>query len=155
MKLTLLTLMIVMSLTTMAWPTASNTKMPTTQSAESSQAKLEQELTKLFIEWHEARKRGDTEAMSKIMGEEWTFTNAVGEVITPKMTLNAAKLGFFKNAQVDTRGASDSKINVYGDILTWSFRRDRLRNFTVWVKRDGRWQWVGGAQTLIPDPNAK
>ncbi len=142
-----------MSFTTLSMPTAaSNIKMTIKQSAE---AKLEQELTKLFIEWLEARKRGDTEAMSKIMGEEWTITNAGGSVITRTITLNAAKQGIFKNATVDTSGVSDSKINVYGDTVVWNFRRDKVRNLTVWVKRDGRWQWVAGAQTTIPDSGAK
>ncbi|HEX4949287.1 MAG TPA: nuclear transport factor 2 family protein, partial [Blastocatellia bacterium] len=60
---------------------------------EQPDAKLAQELMALNQTWREARKRGDTEAMSRLMAEEWTATNSDGLIITKERELAGAKAG--------------------------------------------------------------
>ena len=105
-------------------------------------AKLAQELMALVQTWQEARKRGDTEVMSRLMAEEWTALNDAGVIITRERSLAGAKVGIWKDRPISTKDKEVAR--AYGNtaLLTYRSKTETVsvQTLVVWVKRQSRWQ---------------
>ncbi|HEX4945344.1 MAG TPA: nuclear transport factor 2 family protein, partial [Blastocatellia bacterium] len=103
--------------------------------------------------WREARKRGDTEAMSRLMAEEWTATNSDGLIITKERELAGAKAGNWKDRPINIKDKVTAR--AYGDTAVLTFRVKNETGYSqaieVWVKRQGRWQWIVGQSTKLAE----
>lgn len=88
------------------------------QSTMGSDEKLGQELAGLYKTYREARKRGDIETMSRIVGDEWTVTNASGQIVTPSPA--DVKSGRFKDDIIPT--IDNITARAYGDVAVLTFR---------------------------------
>jgi hypothetical protein len=115
--------------------------------------KLTQELMALLQSWQEARKRGDTEVMSRLMAEEWTALNDAGVIITRERSLAAAKAGNWKDRPISTKDNATARL--YGETAVLTFRSKTETGHTqhlyVYVKRQGRWLWVAGQSTKLAE----
>lgn len=113
--------------------------------------KLRQELMALFESWQEARKRGDTEAMSRLMADEWMITNADGYLVTRERSLASAKAGRWKDRPISAKDNVTAR--AYGDTAVLTFRSKveggYHQTIQVWVKRQGRWQNLAGQSTKL------
>ena len=107
-----------------------------------------QELMKLLQQWFEARRQGDIATMDRIMAEEWGLTNSEGKFITKTLSLEGAKAGEWKNYPISLDD-TEARVRTYGETAVMQLSKPRSRSLLVWVKRDGRWQWVASQQTLI------
>ncbi len=117
-------------------------------------AKLGKELMAIHQAWLEARKRGDTEAMSRTLGDEWTITTYNGQIINKEQGLADAKTGNWKDRPI----ASHDKITAraYGNTAILTYRSKTqdgyIQTIQVWVKRQGRWQRVASQATKLAEP---
>jgi hypothetical protein len=107
-----------------------------------------QELLNLLQQWFEARRQGDTAIMDRIMAEEWSLTTAEGKFVTKARSLEGAKAGEWKSYPISLDDTA-AQVRVYGEIAVMQLSNPRSRSLLVWVKRDGRWQWVASQQTLV------
>lgn len=114
--------------------------------------KLGQELIGLYKEWREARKRGDKDAMSRIVADEWIVTPATGAIVDKAKSLDEAKPETWKNDVIPP--IDDVRARAYGDtaVLIFNTKGDiYYRYLFVWVKRQGKWKWVAGQQTKLAE----
>jgi ketosteroid isomerase-like protein len=110
-------------------------------------ADVEQELRKLVQTWDEAFVKGDTEALGRLLADEFEFVGG------PK---KADYLASFKTRKATILSAvsTDVRVQVYDDmaivtgvdaITIKDVGQDLLTKWLymdVWVKRGGRWQCV-------------
>jgi ketosteroid isomerase-like protein len=123
----------------------------------------EQELRERLREWDEASSRRDTEALNRILADDFLFTNASGAVITKTQYLMAT-IKAPDMTLATSVGSEDVKVRVYGETAVVTSRgaqrgqplnRDpavRYRYTDVWVKQQGRWNAVASQATLILGP---
>lgn len=114
--------------------------------------KLGEELIGLYKAWREARNRGDKDTMSRITADEWIITPSTGTIIEKAQSLEGAKPESWKNDVIPP--ITDLKARRYGDtaVLIFNAKGDiYYRYLFVWVKRQGRWQWVAGQQTKLAE----
>jgi len=129
----------------------------------SQDSAAEQELKKSLREWDEAYLRRDTEALSRILADDFIFTRASGAVIDKTRYI----MGCVKAPDIALEAPSrsdDVAMRVYGEtaVVTsratqrgQSFNRDpavQYRYTDVWVKQQGRWQAVVSQATRILQP---
>jgi hypothetical protein len=116
-------------------------------------AKLTHELIALHQTWLEARKRGDTDMMSRLMADEWKVTLYTGGIVTRERSLAAAKAGNWKDRPIATHDNIEAR--AYGDTAVLTFRSKTedgyVQTVQVWVKRQGRWQNVAGQSTKLAE----
>ena len=100
----------------------------------------------------------DIAALDHILADEYTFINDDGTVWSKKQTLDSFKSG---DRQITSYRRQDDSVRVYGDTAVMTYRYqsketyrgrddssdDRLTR--IFVKRDGRWQMVGGHETRV------
>ena len=113
-----------------------------------SDSQTRHELLNLLQQWFEARRQGDTATMDRIMAEEWALTTADGKFVTKARSLEGAKAGEWKNYPISLDD-TEAHVRVYGETAVMQLSNPRSRSLLVWVKRDGRWQWVASQQTVI------
>ena len=119
----------------------------------------EQEVLKAYRELDEASLiKKDRATMERLMADDYSYGHSNGSVankaqdiaenMSPDMKWTASRL-------------DDLKVRIYGDVavvtglatLTGSAKGyvSGPRRFTdVWVRRNGRWQSVGGQSTIVP-----
>lgn len=116
-------------------------------------AKLGQELMALNQTWFEARKRGDADAMSRLMADEWTITNDTGAIVNKERSLAGAKAGNWKDRPISPKDNVTAR--AYGNTAVLTYRSKTETGYTqtiqVWVKRQGRWQNLGGQSTKLAE----
>jgi hypothetical protein len=126
-----------------------------------SSSSAEQELVGLDKEWGEAGLRGDTEALGRILADDFMGASPTG-IATKAQSIAEAKTGAANitnatytadeytvrfldpNTAVMTHRAVEKGLNK-GKEYT-----DQHRSMHVWVKRNGRWQVVASQATPIP-----
>jgi ketosteroid isomerase-like protein len=119
------------------------------QNQKERDAKVEQELRKLVLEWDTALVKNDVATLDRLLGEEFSFVGGANK---------AQYLASFKSGSTDSvvesAVSTDIQIQVYGStaVLTGL---DTIKGknkgqpyvarwlyLDVWVLRDGRWQCV-------------
>ena len=120
-------------------------------------AKLGQELMGLHETWLQARKRGDTDTMSRLMADEWKVTLYTGGTVTRERSLAAAKAGNWKDRPIASHDQVEAR--AYGNTAVLTFRSKTedgyVQTMQVWVKRQGRWQNVAGQSTKLAEQPPK
>jgi ketosteroid isomerase-like protein len=120
----------------------------------------EQELRERLREWDEAYARRDTEALNRILADDFTFTDAVGKV-NNKTQYIMAVIKSPDITLIEPANSDDLNIRLYGDAAVVTGRsgirgrprhpatRELFRFTDVWVKRQGRWQVVASQVTRV------
>jgi ketosteroid isomerase-like protein len=123
-------------------------------------ASPEQSVRLLFDELVVSYSKNDAAAPTRILAEDFTFTNPFGEVMTKAQRIGEIKPG---GIQFDSYTVDDVKVRVYGDtavvtsLATLSGKRGdqvlagQYRGTSVFVKKGGTWQVVAAQSTRIPD----
>jgi ketosteroid isomerase-like protein len=124
-------------------------------------ASVEEELKKLEAERAAAVVKGDVATLEKITADDYTLTNANGQVMDKKQTMDAIRAGQIK---ITSNELSDLKVQVYGNAAVVTGKSDvkgtlfgtdvngPVRFTRVYVKKDGRWQAVAFQQTRVLKP---
>jgi ketosteroid isomerase-like protein len=120
----------------------------------------EQAVRLLFDELVVSYSKNDATAPTRILAEDFTFTNPFGEVMTKEQRIGEIKPG---GIQFDSYAVDDVKVRVYGDTAvvtnrtTLSGKRGdqaitgQYRATSVFVKKGGNWQVVASQSTRIPE----
>ena len=118
-------------------------------------------LIKIEHDWGNAMVKGDVDAFSRCVGDDWVLTYSDGTLVTKPIAQADLKEGALRNESFQL---DDLKVRVYGDaavvsglITEKSKFRDKdtsgQRRFTdVFVKRDGRWQAVASHESDVSAP---
>jgi ketosteroid isomerase-like protein len=123
-----------------------------------SPAAADQEILKLERAYDDAFLKKDRAAMERLLADDFVYVHSNGT-----MTNRTQEIEETISADVKWTASKldDLKVRVYGDVavvtgvqtLTGSAKGyvSGARRFTnVWVRRNGRWQTVGGQSTLAP-----
>ena len=102
----------------------------------------------------------DTAALDRILAGEYTFINDdAGGVVNKKQILDSFKAGGDREITSYTR--QDDQVRMYGDVAVLTYRYQSTETYKgrenggdfrvtrIFVKRDGRWQTVGGQETRV------
>jgi ketosteroid isomerase-like protein len=102
----------------------------------------------------------DTTALSRLLGDDLTYTHSTAWVETKAQFLESVRSGALKYEKMEH---SDVQVRVYGDAAVLTGRSDvrvhsprsgllqmQIRFTAVYVKRAGRWQMVAWQSTRIP-----
>jgi hypothetical protein len=113
---------------------------------------VEQDLIKLDKEWTAAELRGDKDAVSKVVADDYQETIAEGKV--------QDKAGYMAGIKASTNKdvADDYNVRVFGDMAIMTHRGTvttdkesfQYRSTHVWAKRDGRWQIIAHHGSTVP-----
>ena len=119
-------------------------------------AGAEAEIRQILADLANNRFKPDSKELDRIYADEFTATNASGEVLDKAGVIAARTSGrlSFRSYVFD-----DIKIRIYGDVavVTDSERIEsdtasgRFRHLRVLLRRDGRWQLVATQMTRIVD----
>jgi ketosteroid isomerase-like protein len=118
----------------------------------------EQAVLKAYRTLDQAQFKKDRATMERLMAEDYSYTHSNGTVNDKAADIKETMSDAIK--WTDTK-SEDLKVRTYGNVavvtgqvtLTGSAKNyvPGPRRFTeIWVKRDGRWQNVGGQTTLLP-----
>jgi ketosteroid isomerase-like protein len=121
----------------------------------------ERELTRLEHEAHEAFLRNDSGTVSRILADDFIFTDPEGKFVTKAEWIADMESGelTFESIHMD-----DLRVRVYGDAAVTNGRvtmKMRAKEGSVtshycyiamYVRRDGRWQAVAEQATLLARP---
>jgi Domain of unknown function (DUF4440) len=124
-------------------------------------ADTEKELARLSRRIDDAYVKADTTFLANVLADDWMRINSKGIVQDKDSLLKELKEGFTKFNAMD---ASEVKVRVYGDTAVVTGRyvaeyqvRGRAgvtvldvgRFGRVFVRRDGKWQYVHSQSTLV------
>ena len=130
----------------------------------SSTNNAEQEVTQLTDQYITALKGKDTAALERIWGDDLTFINPGGVVLTKAQRLADIQSGANR---FDSLEASDRTVKVYGDVAVMTSlttmkgqyggqeASGQYRVTNVFAKRGGAWQIVSLQMTPIATPPAQ
>jgi hypothetical protein len=124
------------------------------------EAPAKEEITKVQDALIAAYIHRDTAALDRILADEYTFINDdAGGVVNKKQILDSFRSG--GDREITSYIRQDDHVRWYGDVAVLTYRyhsnetykgRDAGGDFRVtriFVKRDGRWQSVGGQETRV------
>lgn len=132
------------------------------QSAPSSApatAGAEQEVRAARREFVEAARARNREVLERLLADEFTFVHGTGVPETRQQYIDANVAGaqLAQRAEFETL---EEQIRVYDDrFAVWTSKavartragETNLRALNVFVKRDGRWQWLAAQSTRLPN----
>jgi ketosteroid isomerase-like protein len=118
----------------------------------------EQAVLKVYRALDQAQFKKDRATMERLMADDYSYTHSNGAVNDKAADIKETMSDDIK--WTDTK-SDDLKVRTYGNVavvtgqvtLTGSAKNyvPGPRRFTeIWVKRDGRWQNIGGQTTLVP-----
>lgn len=138
-------------------------KVQPTAEKVSSTSNAEQEVTQLTDQYIVALKGKDTAALERIWGDDLTFINPGGVVLTKAQRLADIQSGANRFDSLET---SDRKLKVYGDVAVMTSlttmkgqyggqdASGQYRVTNVFARRGGAWQIVSLQMTPIATPAA-
>ena len=118
----------------------------------------EQEVLKAYHSLDEASIKKDRATMERMMADDYVYTHSNGTVTSKTEEIA-------ETMSADTKWTASkldsSKVRIYGDVavvsgvqtLTGSAKgyvSGPRRITDLWVRRNGRWQTVGGQSTIVP-----
>lgn len=118
----------------------------------------EQAVRQLFDELVTSYAKNDAAVPTRILADDFTFTNPFGEVMTKEQRIAQIKPG---GVQFDSYNVDDVSVRVYGDTGVVTNRASltgkrgdqvisgQYRITQVFVKKDGNWQLVAAQSTPI------
>jgi uncharacterized protein (TIGR02246 family) len=121
----------------------------------------EQAVRQLFDSLVSSYAKNDATVPARIVADDATFTNPLGEVLTKEQRLAEIKPG---GLQFDSYTADDVNVRVYGDAAVVTYRASvtgkrgdqdisgQNRVTSVFVKKGGNWQLVAAQSTRITQP---
>ena len=139
-------------------------KVQPTGSKVSSTNNAEQEVTQLTDQYIAALKAKDTASLERIWGDDLTFINPGGLVLTKSQRLADIQSGANR---FDSLEASDRMVRVYGDVAVMTSlttmkgqyggqeASGQYRVTNVFARRSGAWQIVSLQMTPIATPAEK
>ncbi|HET6934866.1 MAG TPA: DUF4440 domain-containing protein [Candidatus Angelobacter sp.] len=120
----------------------------------------EREVRALQRDWMDAMTRGDRAALDRIIGENFTFIHSTGGMEGKKEYIDRAAAGaqLFQRSEITVEGEQlhlyEDRTAVWTSRLTMRNKTDHtetnLQSTNVYVKTNGRWQWVAGQSTRLP-----
>jgi hypothetical protein len=149
-------------MTSMKKPVTKTGKLPKDifGSSEAARApKSEQELMKVLDQLTEAYLRADTDVINRIYADDCIITGSTGAVMTKADLLKYLKSGAVRYESYER---DDLLLRLYGTTAVISAAitsksmsqgresTGRSRVITVWVKQGGKWRFVAGQGTPIP-----
>ena len=111
--------------------------------------RVREEVRKLFSDYNEAGSKRDRAALERLFAEGYVWVQGNGRVITRAKHID----NILGNAsQFSLAAPPFEQLTVYGDvaILRATESRSGLFATTVFLKRNGRWQFVHAQGTLLP-----
>lgn len=120
---------------------------------------VQEQLIALDKEWAAATARGDAGTISRILADDYAFTDLDGSVGTKADLLKDLKEGSAKEHPALKN--DDYTVRVYGSTAVMTHRAtagndhsagSHLRSLHVWVKRGRSWQVVAHQWTTVTDP---
>lgn len=123
-----------------------------------SNGPIEKEVLQTLHELDEAADRRDTATMERLTADEYVFHASTGVVQTKAETIAESLAG---GSQWSVRKYEDMEVRVYADIaivtgtfsivgMSTTYRQGPRLITRIFIRRDGRWQDLGGQATLIP-----
>ena len=137
-----------------------STAVAQTKGKEPPAAKAERELLKVNQEYDYALVRGDTAALNRIYGDEYTYTSSSGAVLNKAQQIEVIRSGALK---IESGASERMEVRLYSNtaLVLGYFKAkgqykgepfDLTERFTsVWSKRGGRWQIVAEHVTTVPN----
>lgn len=136
--------------------------VPTNGQSPAKDAKIEQEVRAANQELKEASRRKDRAAFERLIADDFTFIHSNGATDTKKTYIDKATAGAFSIQQAGAGvEVQDEQLRLYeGSTAVWITRGTlvnksqntemSLRSVAVYVRIDGRWQWVFGQSSPLP-----
>lgn len=124
-----------------------------------SLGETEKELLRIQDEWAAARVNRDVPYLERLYAREFRVHAMNGSVVSRQADIAAFASGDLKPDLVQDQ---DMEVSVYGDTalvtgienLAGTYKGNygemALRFFSVFVRREGRWQWVVHQSTPVP-----
>ena len=123
-----------------------------------SPAGADQEILKLERMYDDAFLKKDRAAMERLLADDFVYVHSNGTITNRTQEIEET---ISANAKWTASKLDDLKVRVYGDVavvtgvqtLTGSAKGyvSGARRYTnLWVRRNGRWQTIGGQSTLAP-----
>jgi len=123
----------------------------TTRAAEQDIIKLEQTVT-------DAQFKKDRAALERLLGDDYLYTHSNGSVLNKAQEIAES---MSSDVQWTDSKFADLKVRIFGDVAVLTGRqtiRGAAKGYVpgprritdIFVKRNGRWQHVGGQATLEP-----
>lgn len=110
-------------------------------------SKLEQELMKLGVEWTEATKKHDKNAVARLLADDFASVDENGKVITKAQylaSIDDVTIESYSHDEVSTRSYGNVGVVTARWVLKGSFKGSDIsgeyRETDVWVKSGGSWQ---------------
>lgn len=108
----------------------------------------------------EALKKGDRTALVKALGEGFIFIHSTGPIETRDEYIKNASAGSLVMQRTEMESLDEQWTAYAGNTVVRYSRvilrnkaagtESRMRNINVYVKANGRWQWVSGQSTKLP-----
>lgn len=110
---------------------------------------LEAQLMKLEVEWAEAIKKRDNQALQRLLADDFSITDEEGRVMS-----KAEYIGGTANVSLESYSFDEVSLKSYGNTAVISARwiikgsaqghdfSGEYRETNVWIKKGGRWQVV-------------
>jgi ketosteroid isomerase-like protein len=129
--------------------------------AQPSQSNPEKEVRALQHEWMDAMAQGDRAALERIIADTFTFVHATGAMETKKEYIDRAAGGAQLFQRTETEVVDERLRVMDAHTAIWTSRvvmrnkadhsETRLLSTNMYVKTNGRWQWVAGQSTRLPN----
>ena len=132
--------------------------LPSPAFAQNRKNEVQEELLKLEKEFAQAITKNDTEAIGRILADDWVIIDPDGGIIDRTRFLGVIKSGALTHEMMESE---DDSVRIYGDTavvmgLTTSKGKFMDQEFTtreratdIFVKQHGRWQCVFSQLTRV------
>jgi FKBP-type peptidyl-prolyl cis-trans isomerase FkpA len=160
MKRASMTVLLMLVASSIAIPQTKTTRTNKGRQGKVSIADVEQSLKDVEREWAEAFKNRDKATLSRLLDEQFIFTNDEGQVLNKAQYIETAMQG----TKIDSYELDEVTVRVFGDTCVvsgvWAGKMTSkgkdasgaFRFTDTLVKRLGRWRVVASQDTRIPPP---
>ena len=118
----------------------------------------EQEIVKLEQTVTDAQFKKDRAGLERLLADDYLYTHSNGSVLNKAQEIAES---MSSDVQWTDSKFADLKVRIFGDVAVLTGRQTiqgtakgyvpgPRRIIDIFVKRSGRWQWVGGQATLEP-----
>ncbi|TMQ47260.1 MAG: nuclear transport factor 2 family protein [Candidatus Eisenbacteria bacterium] len=123
-----------------------------------AQATLEQDIIKLEQTVTDAQFKKDRAALERLLADDYLYTHSNGSVLNKAQEIAES---MSSDVQWTDSKFADLKVRIFGDVAVLTGEQTiqgtakgyvpgPRRITDIFVRRSGRWQWLGGQATLEP-----